>query len=162
MTNYQAAKNKIYKFRKEMWDRKNEIQIPTAFYISKRDIEAYPSDMHSFALPDGKKKWIFTSQFSVAIENTVQRNYFTEKLLGCFETLTVPVYIGCPNISDYFDMRGMLIAKDVSDAIQVINTLTPETYLKMLPYLKKNKERVNYYVNLKKYYVSNFFSKNNS
>ena len=53
--------------------------------------------------------------FHVALENVRQCNYFTEKLLDCFLTRTVPIYWGCPNIADYFDTDGMLIIPHPDD-----------------------------------------------
>ena len=41
-------------------------------------------------------------QYSICIENTCSRNYFTEKITDCFICGTVPIYFGCPNIEDYF------------------------------------------------------------
>ena len=32
-------------------------------------------------------------------------------------TYTIPIYFGCKNIGKYFDVRGMIIRKDVDDAI---------------------------------------------
>lgn len=46
--------------------------------------------------------------FNIAIENCQQDNYFTEKLIDCFVTRTVPLYWGCPNISDFFNPAGMI------------------------------------------------------
>lgn len=53
--------------------------------------------------------------FSVVIENDRAENYFTEKLIDCFATGTIPIYWGCPNIGDFFDVRGMLRMDDVTD-----------------------------------------------
>jgi hypothetical protein len=54
--------------------------------------------------------------------------------------MTVPIYWGCPNISDFFDVRGMLFVQDFRDFLNVVNSLTPETYQLMLPYVQKNYE----------------------
>jgi hypothetical protein len=62
-------------------------------------------------MPTDSKKWIYNSQFSIAIENYIDEDWFSEKLLGCFVSLSVPIYIGCPNILDYFDARGMIIVR---------------------------------------------------
>lgn len=48
-------------------------------------------------------------QFSIAIENSKQENYFTEKLLDCLITKTIPIYWGCPNIDEFFDTSGWII-----------------------------------------------------
>ncbi|MFD2161019.1 glycosyltransferase family 10 domain-containing protein [Paradesertivirga mongoliensis] len=53
-------------------------------------------------------------KYSVAIENTVQYGYFTEKIAECFLTHTYPLYYGCPNIADYFDTRAFTTI-DVND-----------------------------------------------
>jgi hypothetical protein len=41
--------------------------------------------------------------YSVAVESSSETNYFTEKLIDCLITKTIPIYWGCPNISDFFD-----------------------------------------------------------
>lgn len=100
-SNFSKGDNRNYYVRQEIWDKMPDLQVPHKFYISQRDIKKYPNDMQKYGLPGGKKKWIFQSQFNIVVENSQQCNYFSEKLLGCFWTLTVPIYIGCPNISDY-------------------------------------------------------------
>jgi len=40
--------------------------------------------------------------YSIAIENSSQKYYFTEKIIDCFLTWTMPIYWGCPNISEFF------------------------------------------------------------
>ena len=50
--------------------------------------------------------------FSVAIENNVLRTYFTEKVLDCFATGTIPIYLGAPDIGDHFNIDGILTLDD--------------------------------------------------
>ena len=63
--------------------------------------------------------------FHVCIENVRQENYFSEKLLDCFLTRTIPIYWGCPNIDSYFDVRGMILIGNEGDvakrAVDMIN-----------------------------------------
>ncbi len=42
-------------------------------------------------------------RYSVIIENGRLPDYWTEKLADCFLSETMPLYAGCPNITDYFD-----------------------------------------------------------
>ena len=42
------------------------------------------------------------SAMSICIENCSQQNYFTEKITDCLLAKTLPIYWGCPNISDFF------------------------------------------------------------
>jgi hypothetical protein len=87
------------------------------------------------------KNELFYSQFHIAIENMSSYNWFTEKLIDCFQTKTIPIYLGCPNIGDFFDTRGMFIVKNLDDITNVCNSITTETYHQMLPYIQENYER---------------------
>ncbi len=150
----------LSRFRAIVWHNEKKIPLPTHFYISRRDMEKYPEYMKKRALPTRSKKWVFGSQFHIAIENAKQKDYFTEKLLGAFLSLCVPIYIGCPNITDYFDERGMFIAEDPDDVLKILNTLTPETYQKMLPYLLENKRRAEKFLTLEDRYIEDFYRDN--
>ena len=72
-------------------------------------------------LPEDDKKHLFKSQFSIAIESTSVENYFSEKLIDCLITKTIPIYWGCPNIEEFFDTRGMIIVNSVDDLIKKVN-----------------------------------------
>jgi hypothetical protein len=41
-------------------------------------------------------------QFAFCFENCCQRNYFSEKLLDAYLSWCMPLYWGCPNLTDYF------------------------------------------------------------
>jgi hypothetical protein len=76
--------------------------------------------------------------FSLIIENDNTDNWFTEKIIDCLITGTIPVYWGCNNISDYFNTKGFIEFKTIDEFKKIIPTLTKETYDKMLPYIKEN------------------------
>jgi hypothetical protein len=67
-------------------------------------------------------------QYQVVIENSRQTNYFTEKLMDCLITKTIPIYWGCPNISKFFDTTGWIIFDNLSDLKAKLTLLTPEYY----------------------------------
>jgi len=79
-------------------------------------------------------------QFSIAMENTQQDYYFTEKLIDCFVTDTVPIYWGAPSIDKIFDRRGMIQFGSIKELESIQSMLTPSLYEEMLPYVKKNRE----------------------
>lgn len=56
-----------------------------------------------------------SSKFSVVIENSRARNFFTEKLLDCFAVGTIPIYWGCPNIGDFFNINGIIGFEKAAD-----------------------------------------------
>lgn len=41
-------------------------------------------------------------RYALAFENSLQRNYFSEKLVDCWLAWTMPIYWGCPNLADFF------------------------------------------------------------
>ena len=66
--------------------------------------QSIPADLFGRAVRPIDDKWdgLAPYQFSLAIENTVATDYWTEKLADCFLSWTIPIYHGCPNLADYF------------------------------------------------------------
>ena len=73
--------------------------------------------------------------FSVAIENN--NEYFSEKLLDCFLTGTIPIYYGTPSVGKWFNTDGMIILEDGFD----IESLTEDLYNDKMDAIKDNFER---------------------
>jgi hypothetical protein len=65
-----------------------------------------------FAEVEFKEEALCDYAFSVVIENGQYETYFTEKILDCFLTGTVPIYLGAPDIGDYFNMDGIILLND--------------------------------------------------
>lgn len=59
-------------------------------------------------IPD---KWdaIAPYRYHVVLENSFHPNYWTEKLADAFLAGAFPIFYGCPNISEYFPNRSLLI-----------------------------------------------------
>jgi hypothetical protein len=79
-----------------------------------------------------KFKTFQTYQYQIVIENSQQTNYFTEKLLDCLITKTIPVYWGCPNISEFFDTTGWLFFDSFETLLQQIQKLDETYYEKFI------------------------------
>jgi hypothetical protein len=49
-------------------------------------------------------KWeaLASYRYSIAIENSSEPNYWTEKIADCFLSYTIPIYYGCTNLHQYF------------------------------------------------------------
>lgn len=84
------------------------------------------------------KNELFYSQFHIAIENSSSKNYFTEKIIDCFQTKTIPIYFGCSNLEDYFDIRGVFRVSSVEDIVEVCNSLNENSYHEKMEYVEKN------------------------
>jgi hypothetical protein len=126
-----------YVIRHELWRRRNEITIPTEFYLSSAFRWGEVNYDGEKIL--GEKKYpLFDSQFHIAIENTKINNYFSEKIIDCFQTKTVPIYYGCTNMENYFNCEGIIFVDSVDDIVSYCNGLTSETYERMLPFAEDN------------------------
>ena len=78
--------------------------------------------------------------FNIVIENVKHRNWYN-KIGDNFLTKTVPIYWGCPNISDFgYDENGILRFETAEQLVDIVNNLTPETYNSMKPYIDYNCE----------------------
>ena len=63
--------------------------------------------------------------FSIVIENSIEDDYFTEKILDCFLSGTIPIYCGTKNITKYFDSDGIIMfdgSEDLPSIIQLLNS----------------------------------------
>ena len=87
--------------------------------------------------------------FSIVIENCKEDYYFTEKLIDCFLTGTVPIYYGCPSIAKFFNEKGILSFSNPKECFDIITTLTKEKYDEMLPFIKENFEKAQGYTKFK-------------
>ena len=58
--------------------------------------------------------------FSVAIENATYDTYFTEKILDCFASKTIPIYKGTKKICNYFDCNGIIFLDDINNDLSNI------------------------------------------
>ena len=95
-------------------------------------------------VPD-KSEFFVNAKFHIVCENQVMPNMFSEKLLDCFKTYTVPIYYGCTNIEKYFNPQGIIKFNTVDEFQQVIASITPNTYQTMMPYLIDNHHRASPY-----------------
>ena len=94
-----------------------------------------------------KSKSLNEYMFSVAMENSIAQNYYTEKILDCFITGNIPIYRGCANIGDYFDKRGIITFDTLEELENILNSITKKTYEDMLPYAKINYNLAKNYIN---------------
>jgi hypothetical protein len=90
---------------------------------------------------DTKIPLFIDSMFHLAIENSKCINYFTEKLIDCFMSRTVPIYWGCPNIGEYFNTDGMILFNTIEELSYILTNLTPDQYLNRLDIIEENYHR---------------------
>jgi hypothetical protein len=93
--------------------------------------------------------------FSVTIESAQYETYFTEKLLDCFATGTIPIYHGAPDISKHFNMDGIILLTENFDPSQ----LSPELYLSKENAILDNLNRVLKYNTIEDWIWERFIKK---
>ncbi|MDM4018464.1 glycosyltransferase family 10 [Roseiconus lacunae] len=106
--------------------------------IRNQAIDCFGKGIHPIT---SKDEALRDYRFSVAMENTASDLYFSEKLIDCFLSETVPIYFGCPSIDLLFDPRGMLRFDNKKTFQQCLTHLSPTTYESMRPYLLANKQK---------------------
>lgn len=104
----------------------------------------------------GKIEALQDYKFSIAIENGVCNNYFTEKILDCFLTGTIPIYRGCPNLNAYFDVRGIISFDTIDELLTILKSLSTEDYTSRLDYAKQNFETAKKYAYTNDSYFEKF------
>jgi hypothetical protein len=139
-----------HKLRQRILDKENEINIPKNWWRTLDDFDhergQRPGYFETKIGPngnpiegDGKKQvWNTNKMFHVAVENSKHKHYFTDKILDCFGTKTLPIYWGAPNMGDWYDERGVIYFNDENELVEIINKLTPDDYYSRLPYIENN------------------------
>ncbi len=64
---------------------------------------------------ESKNEGLDDYRFSFSIENIVAEGYWTEKVVDCFVTGTIPIYWGANSISDFFLEEGIVRISDNFD-----------------------------------------------
>lgn len=147
-TEFEGENNDVdgYSLRHEVVNNlsslKQESCLPLEYWGSSR-LPLRP-DLADYMLGD-TKDFMFESMFNVSIENQRCDNFFTEKLIDCFKTKTVPIYFGTSDIGDYFDTRGMVIIDGIDDLYGAVRDLNEDKYFSMMTYINENWERCQQY-----------------
>ena len=124
-----------YSIRHTIWNNKQKIQAKLKFYSSTR----FPIP-NTPTLPNDNKIHLFNSMYSVVVESSNEPNYFTEKLIDCLITKTIPIYWGCPNISEYFDTSYWIEPQNI-----LTFNYTEDYYYKNLDKINSNFEKAKKY-----------------
>lgn len=84
--------------------------------------------------------------YSIVVENYIDDAFFTEKILNCFATGTVPIYFGARRIGAYFNSGGIIPFSSREELFRILPTLSPEEYLSRKTAIIDNFQRVQDYV----------------
>ena len=123
-------------------DRPMREQVSSAF-SDKIDVFGHGSPKGEEPM---KSKTLNDYMFSVVMENCVSDYYYTEKILDCFITGTIPIFRGTDGISEFFDTRGIIQWNTLQELENILDNLSSKLYKEMLPFAKKNFEIAHKYI----------------
>ncbi len=94
-----------------------------------------------------ENKWdaLADYEYSIAIENSVHKHYWTEKIADCLLAYTIPFYFGCPNIFDYFPEGSVILLNpdSLEESISIIeNAIANDHYKHNFAALEEARRRV--------------------
>jgi hypothetical protein len=84
---------------------------------------------------DDKWDGLAPYHFSLAIENTVATDYWTEKVADCFLSWTCPIYNGAPNLADFFP-RDSFIQIDIARPREALGASSQPVVVVTIPHFR--------------------------
>lgn len=97
---------------------------------------------------EAKSDGLAPYRFSVVIENTAERNYFSEKLIDAVFCDTVPIYWGCPNLDAFMKTDGVIRCRTEADLWEAVRSVDEAEYLSRLEGLRAAKPGLEDYCDL--------------
>lgn len=86
-------------------------------------VDTFYGDWNNPNIPNIKPEdYLEHYKFSIVIENDIDDYWITEKILNCFATKTVPIYVGSPMVEKIFNPDG-IIRLQVEDIPRIIDHL---------------------------------------
>ena len=101
------------------------------YAVNEKDIDIFGREINPI---DNKIQGLKDYKFSIVIENCREDFYFSEKLIDCLQTGTIPIYWGLPSIDKFFDSNGILTFDNITELFFIIekinnNQIKYEDYL---------------------------------
>lgn len=87
-------------------------------------VDVYYGAWGDSVIPEVKAKdYLEHYKFSIIIENDIDDYWYTEKILNCFATKTIPIYVGSPIIHKLFNGRGIIQCTDWHEIPHIVEHL---------------------------------------
>jgi len=105
-------------------------------------------DFYGFGNTSPKKSdAVENYKFNIAIENSFEKNWVTEKFYDAILSETIPIYFGCENIKEIYPEDGYILIEDICDHTSVkklLDTISKnyvDIYNEKIDGLKKIKQK---------------------
>jgi len=88
------------------------------------------------------KNFLFeNAKYAITLENQKLENWITEKVIDCFASKTIPIYCGCPNIGEYFNIDGIITFDTLEELKDILDNLEESYYDNHINIIEENFER---------------------
>lgn len=107
------------------WCPLHNLRLDLANYYKDRpEVDVFYGDWNNPDIPTVEAKdYLEHYKFSIVVENDIDDYWYTEKILNCFATKTVPIYIGAKRIGDRFNENGVFNADSFADVTRLIDMM---------------------------------------
>lgn len=127
MGNVTQQTNSGYLFRKEV----------SEFVAKIKDVSLFGKGINPI---EYKTEALVSFRYSIVMENVKQDYYFSEKIIDCFLTKTIPIYWGCPSIGQIFEEDGIITFDSLDDLKNILPTLSRDDYYQRVESINSNYE----------------------
>ena len=118
---HQPHKNSLYSKRVEFVKKILQTDLDIDIYGNNWEYAGIIDKRIKGSLQN-KKDGLLPYEFSIALENSIEKDYFTEKITDCILTDTTPIYYGCPKMYRFFSNIYQL--NSIDNVNQLTNILT--------------------------------------
>lgn len=131
------AKNKLcsFIFSNKQWNSFHSFRH-TIYKEMVNKVDCYGTGCNNYI--ENKSIALNDYCFSIAMENFNSLSLFTEKIIDCFLTGTIPIFYGCDNIGDFFNINGFYVFNTIEELNEIIKEISFGKYYEMLPYVQEN------------------------
>ena len=86
-----------------------------------------------------KEDALLPYQYSIAIENSKQDCYFSEKFIDCLLSWAMPIYWGCPNLEEYFPKESFIRFdhSHISDLVHLLDEPLSDINIEAMRYSRE-------------------------
>ena len=105
-------------------------------------------------------------RFQIVVENDISPYYFSEKIMDCFISMTVPIYLGATRIDKFFNMDGIIPitfreGEEIFSIPKLVDICNEKMYESCMPAIIDNYHRALRYLNLNDLLHEEYFSNKN-